>query len=180
MSKATTTTRVGVILGGLGRIARDRAAINTAWEQLNQHAADERLSAGQMAWIFRQEPPDIDDDDVEPLVLTLWAIALRRYARDPGGVSADADALRSWTCRCGPGFGWIYSTPAIGTDGISRVFAQPCQDCNALQRVLWLDHWRTGCTCNECSGARRKHNDVAKANGESTDAAKQAELEGLT
>lgn len=155
------------------RRARDRARIAEAWEQLNDALEAEQLTPGQMGHILRREPVNVDDEDVDGLVLQLWAALLSRCARDPRGVSADAESLVTYPCRCGPGYGWVYPEDDAGI-----VRAAPCPDCNARQRALWVDHWAKGCECPECSGPRR-HRTPEAAHAEEKAAVVELELDDL-
>ena len=156
----------------------DRRRIDEAWVKLNDARDAELLSAAQMTWILEREPPTIDDHEGCPgLVVQLWRIMIERYARDPRGVGANVDALRTFACAGGcSDTGMIETEDADGTR-----WAKPCKVCRPIPYTRWLDCWSQGPghSCEKCSAPRgRQRTLVDEARDDAADR-RQGELDGL-
>ena len=113
--------------------------IDAAWEALGDQISDR-------AYVRLME--QVDEYGTTPIGRRLALATLRRALAAPGMVGANMDALTTYPCRCGPGYGMVKA------DGAWR----PCGDCNPGGYALWRDHWKVGCKgCAECRpDARRR------------------------
>jgi len=159
------------------RTREDRRRINDAWVMLHDARDAELLSANQMLWILEREPPMIDDDNCPGLVVQLWRIMLERAARDPRGVGANVDALRTFSCS-----GGCSDTGMVECedDADGNRWAKPCKVCRPIPYTRWLDHWRDpDHSCVECSGPTGRRKTLADESRDAREDRDDDVLDGL-
>lgn len=118
--------------------------IERAWDDLAEMLEAGTLSEATFNRLMRRA----DEMDPSPVGQYLVLGVLRRALADPTQVGVNHDALTTYPCRCGPGYGMVEADTGW----------RPCADCNPGGYALWRDHWSAGCKgCPECRpDARRR------------------------